>query len=129
MPIFTASLLLALMIGCGGGSSVIDPPPPTLTLGQAAAHHNIKVGAAADSPYLTDNSYATILGSEFSQLQAENEMKFGIIHPASGTYDSLAVMRWSRSRKHIPLQSAGILSFGTTRYRPGSRWAAMARFS
>ena len=87
MPIFTASLLLALMIGCSGGSSTVDPPPPTLTLGQAAAHHNIKVGAAADSPYLTDNSYATILGSEFTQLQAENEMKFGIIHPASGTYD------------------------------------------
>jgi len=87
MAIFTASLLLALMIGCGGGSSTVDPPPSTLTLGQAAAHHNIKVGAAADSPYLTDNSYATILGSEFSQLQAENEMKFGIIHPASGTYD------------------------------------------
>jgi endo-1,4-beta-xylanase len=49
--------------------------------------HNIKVGAAADSPYLSDNNYAAILGSEFSQLQAENEMKFATIHPGVNTYD------------------------------------------
>jgi len=45
------------------------------------------VGAAADSPYLSDSKYATILGFEFSQLQTENEMKFSMIHPGANTYD------------------------------------------
>lgn len=39
------------------------------------------IGAAAASAYLSDPDYSSILGSEFSQLQAENEMKFGPIHP------------------------------------------------
>src|SRR6266496_1124549 len=87
VPAIPASLLLCLMIGCGGGNSTVTPPPPTVTLAQAAAHHNIKVGAAADSPYLSDSNYSATLGSEFSQLQAENEMKFSIIHPLSNAYD------------------------------------------
>ncbi len=86
MASIAAFLLLACMLACGGGSSpTTTPPPPTLR--QVAAAHNIKVGAAADSPYLSDSNYATILGSEFSQLQAENEMKFSIIHPGANTYD------------------------------------------
>ncbi len=81
-------LLLALTLACGGGSttSTTTTPPPQ-TLRQVAAAHNILVGAAADSPYLSDPSYAAVLGTEYSQLQAENEMKFGIIHPGIGTYD------------------------------------------
>ncbi|MEY2393805.1 MAG: endo,4-beta-xylanase [Acidobacteriaceae bacterium] len=74
------------MFACGGGgrsSTTVLPP----TLGQIASRHNIKVGAAADSSYLSDSNYAAILGSEFSQLQAENEMKFSIIHPTANTYD------------------------------------------
>jgi endo-1,4-beta-xylanase len=51
------------------------------TLRQAAARHNILVGAAAASRFLSEPEYASILGTEFSQLQAENEMKFGLIHP------------------------------------------------
>ena len=76
------------MIACGGGSTTTTTtttPPPTLR--QVAAAHNIKVGAAADSPYLSDSKYATILGFEFSQLLAENEMKFSMIHPGANTYD------------------------------------------
>jgi len=86
---FAAFALLTCMYACGAGSNTSQSnlPPPSLTLAQAAAHHSIKVGAAADSPFLSDASYATILGSEFSQLQAENEMKFSVLHPAAGTYD------------------------------------------
>src|SRR5271165_3046798 len=82
-------LLVAFMLACGSSSTTVNnPPPPPPTLRQAAAAKNIKVGAAADSPYLTsDASYATTLGSEYNQLQAENEMKFGIIHPGVSTYD------------------------------------------
>jgi len=55
------------------------------TLRQAAAPHDILIGAAAAPAYLSDTDYSTILGSEFSQLQAENEMKFALIHPRPDT--------------------------------------------
>jgi endo-1,4-beta-xylanase len=55
--------------------------PPAVTLRIAAEPHHILLGSAAASSFLTETEYANILGSEFSQLQAENEMKFGIIHP------------------------------------------------
>src|SRR5713226_4065721 len=87
LPSLAAFVLLTFMLACGGGSSTTPLAPSPTTLRQAAAAHNINIGAAADSPYLTDSSYAAILGSEFSQLQAENEMKFGIIHPGVSTYD------------------------------------------
>src|SRR5215470_7787523 len=83
---FAAFVLVTSMYACGGGNTNRTSPPP-LTLAQAAAHHSIRVGAAADSPFLSDASYAAILGSEFSQLQAENEMKFSVLHPAAGNYD------------------------------------------
>ncbi len=85
----TALVLLACLLACGGGGAVTasSNPSSTPSLGQAAAGHNIRVSAAADSPYLSDSNYAAILGSEFSQLQAENEMKFSIIHPLSTAYD------------------------------------------
>ena len=86
MPSLAAFLLLALMFACGGGSNTTTTPSPQ-TLRQAAAAHNINVGAAADSRYLSDSNYAAILASEYSQLQAENQMKFGIIHPGFSTYD------------------------------------------
>ncbi len=88
---FSAISFLTLLTACGGGVSTNsnnnNPPPPPPKLGQAAAAHHIKVGAAADSFYLPDASYSSVLGSEFTQLQAENEMKFSDLHPASGTYD------------------------------------------
>lgn len=88
-------LVTSLFTGCGGGygsSSTPTPtnpsPTPTTTLRQLATPHSIFMGTAADSPFLTDGtSYATVLGSEYSQLQAENEMKFAPIHPAQNTYD------------------------------------------
>ena len=72
--------------GCGSSSgSSATTPPVSSTLRQVAAPHNIYIGAAADSGYLSETNYATVLGAEFSQLQAENEMKFGIIHPRPDT--------------------------------------------
>jgi endo-1,4-beta-xylanase len=61
------------------------PAPATVTLRQAAEARRITIGAAAASAYLAEEDYAAILGSEFSQLQAENEMKFGVIHPRPDT--------------------------------------------
>jgi endo-1,4-beta-xylanase len=91
--ITTALLMTVILAGCGGGStgsSPTTPTPPsttTTTLRQLASPHNVLMGTAADSPYLTDSNYASVLSSEYSQLQAEYEMKFDTIHPAQNTYD------------------------------------------
>ena len=65
--------------------SVTAEPQPAApeagTLRQAGEARHILIGAAAASRYLDEADYAAVLGSEFSQLQAENEMKFGVIHP------------------------------------------------
>lgn len=60
-------------------------PPVSGTLRQVADARHITIGAASASAYLAEADYAAILGSEFSQLQAENEMKFGPIHPRPDT--------------------------------------------
>ena len=59
----------------------VAEPPADSTLRQAGDAHHILIGAAAASAFLSEADYSAILGSEFSQLQAENEMKFGLIHP------------------------------------------------
>jgi endo-1,4-beta-xylanase len=68
-----------------GGASRQTAAADTSTLRQAAAARNILIGTASASAYLAEPEYSAILGSEFSQLQAENEMKFGVIHPRSGS--------------------------------------------
>jgi len=92
----TAALLIALVLaGCGGGSTSSNnpsgpsnPSAPTTTLRELATPRGVLMGTAADSPFLSsDATYASVLGTEYSQLQAENEMKFGLIHPQQGTYD------------------------------------------
>jgi endo-1,4-beta-xylanase len=79
-----ALLIAATMLSCGGGNGggfSGGPPAAVPTLRSNAAMHNIKVGAAADSAFLSESQYPSILGNEFSQLEPENEMKFGLIHP------------------------------------------------
>jgi endo-1,4-beta-xylanase len=81
-----AALLCVMVLPLGAASP--DPrltSPVGVTLRQAAEARHINIGAAAASAYLSDADYANILGSEFSQLQAENEMKFGVIHPRPDT--------------------------------------------
>src|SRR5690242_1033876 len=50
-------------------------------LHHAAEAHRIHIGTAVASRLLSEPEYAQILGTEFSQLEPENEMKFGLIHP------------------------------------------------
>ena len=82
----TASLLFGLAFQPSLASPKPKPQtqPPSLsagTLGQAGQGRHIAIGAAAASAYLAEAEYSAILGSEFSQLQPENETKFGPIHP------------------------------------------------
>jgi endo-1,4-beta-xylanase len=75
------SLLFLFSIAFHAGAS----QKPADTLRQAGEARHMLVGAAAASAHLAKPEYATILGSEFGQLQAENEMKFGVIHPRPDT--------------------------------------------
>lgn len=73
-----------LFCGMTFQSSSARPQPPSPvagTLRQVAEARHITIGAAAASAYLAEPDYSSILGSEFGQLQPENEMKFGPIHP------------------------------------------------
>jgi len=56
-------------------------PQPSPTLRHAAEARGIHIGTAVASRLLSEPEYAQILGTEFSQLEPENEMKFGLIHP------------------------------------------------
>src|SRR5262249_24880298 len=51
------------------------------TLREAAEARGVHIGTAVASRLLNESEYAQILGTEFSQLEPENEMKFGLIHP------------------------------------------------
>jgi len=93
------------------------------TLRQAGELRHVTIGAAAASRYLSEPEYAAILGSEFSQLQAENEMKFGLIRPRPDT-DPIpmtlpAGTRSLPSRNVTKCWSAAIPSSGTSRCRSG----------
>jgi len=82
-----ALLCVATLPSCGGNGGGFSGGPqlPVPTLRSVADTHGIKVGAAADSSFLNETRYSSILGSEFSQLEPENEMKFGLIHPRPNT--------------------------------------------
>jgi endo-1,4-beta-xylanase len=80
-----ALLCLMAPLSCSSGSMSPGGPPSPTTLRQAGTARGVFIGAAADSPHLGEANYANTLGSEFSQLQAENEMKFGLIHPRPDT--------------------------------------------
>ncbi len=56
-------------------------PPKSNTLRQAAEARHVLIGTAAAPRYLDEADYSAILGSEFSELEPENQMKFQVIHP------------------------------------------------
>jgi endo-1,4-beta-xylanase len=60
-------------------------PAPATTLRQAASAKNVIIGAAAGPRHLNEPDYAAILAQQFSQLEPENQMKFGVIHPRAGS--------------------------------------------
>jgi endo-1,4-beta-xylanase len=83
-------LALAAIVACGGAGNSGAPTPtptPSHSLRLAAQTHNLLMGTAADSGYLSETLYASTLSTEYSLLEAENEMKFGPIHPEPNTYN------------------------------------------
>ena len=56
-------------------------------LRDAAKVRGILVGAATDPSHFMESNYTATLSREFSQVEAENAMKFGPIHPGPTTYN------------------------------------------
>jgi endo-1,4-beta-xylanase len=81
LAVFVLLFLVAVACVLLSGMASSD----STTLRQTGELRHLTIGAAAASRYLREPEYAAILGSEFSQLQAENEMKFGLIHPRPDT--------------------------------------------
>jgi endo-1,4-beta-xylanase len=82
----TATLLFGVAFQSGSASPKPKPQTHSTSLSasplrQAGEVRHITIGAAAASAYLSETEYSAVLGSEFSQLQPENETKFGPIHP------------------------------------------------
>jgi endo-1,4-beta-xylanase len=80
-----AALCLTAFLSLAASPNTHSASSDASTLGQAAEARHILIGTAAASHLLGESAYASILGSEFSQLQAENEMKFGALHPRPDT--------------------------------------------
>jgi endo-1,4-beta-xylanase len=86
LRVASAALLCGIIFQPGSASPEPRTALPAVgTLRQAGEARHILIGAAAASAFLAEADYSAILGSEFSQLQAENEMKFGLIHPRPDT--------------------------------------------
>jgi hypothetical protein len=77
LTVFALLFLAAVACVLAPGVASSDATAPCRT----GELRDITIGAAAASRYRSEPEYAAILGSEFSPLQAENEMKFGLIHP------------------------------------------------
>ncbi len=72
--------VIAAMLACG-------PPLTAQTLRQLADQRGIRIGAAADPAHSNEISYTATLSREFNQLEPENTMKFGPLHPGPTTYN------------------------------------------
>jgi GH35 family endo-1,4-beta-xylanase len=82
-----AALLVLCVIAVQTNSASLkrsQAPPKSSILRQAAEARHILIGTAAAPRYLDEADYSAILGSEFSELEPENQMKFQVIHPRAG---------------------------------------------
>jgi len=78
---FIAALCLTILPFAAALVPRQAPASPPTTLRILAKARGVTIGAAVPARLLSDQQYTAILGSEFSQLEPENEMKFAAIHP------------------------------------------------
>lgn len=81
-------LVLAACRSHGGKhESIAQTYDAAQTLRATAEKHHLPMGAAVDSPPLSQSLYAATLAREYSALEPANEMKFDAIHPKPESYD------------------------------------------
>ena len=85
-----ALVCVLISLIAGAADAAAQKPNATETLRGAAQRSNLLMGAAADAGYLSEPLYSSTLAAQYSQLEPENEMKFGPIHPEPTTYDYAA---------------------------------------
>jgi endo-1,4-beta-xylanase len=89
MRILASLLLVALPLGAQ-------------SLRQLADARGVRIGTAVSPSGLTQPAYSEVLAREFNQVEPENAMKFGPIHPAPETYafDAAdAIVRFAQEHK------------------------------
>lgn len=84
---FGGLLVLSGIRGSGIGIGATPSGAVPQTLRMAAQSHHLLMGTAADAGPLSDKLYASTLQTEYSVLEPETEMKFGLIHPEQTRYD------------------------------------------
>ena len=67
------------------GTNAKPPSGQNATLREAGSAKNVIIGAATDRRHLREAAYASTLAAEFRELEPENQMKLGPIHPHLGT--------------------------------------------
>jgi GH35 family endo-1,4-beta-xylanase len=81
-------VLIGMTCTCSRGTHSSAPAPPPVakiaTLRDASSMRNVIIGAAADPTHLGEAPYASTLATQFDQLEPENQMKFGPVHPRLG---------------------------------------------
>ena len=68
-------------------SAAAQPAPAAASLNQLAQAHGKFIGSAAATSHFSDTQYTGILGSEFGQVTAENEMKWDTVEPSRGQFN------------------------------------------
>jgi endo-1,4-beta-xylanase len=86
----TAATAAGPAVGRGGGGAQ-GSPKLTGALRALAARRGVAVGASVlTSSNLSDATYASVLGTEYSMLTPENDMKWSAVEPEPGVYDFVA---------------------------------------
>ena len=88
---FFALVLLSLAPGqsrpAPAGSGVSSNARTASTLRAAAQHTGVLIGAAVRPQRLSEPAYAAILAREFNLAEAEDAMKWEVVHPSQEIYD------------------------------------------
>jgi endo-1,4-beta-xylanase len=77
---------LALASAAAAQSARPSGSVPGATLREAAQKRGLLVGTCAASAFFREDQYAAVLARELSQVEPENDMKFGPIHPRRDGY-------------------------------------------
>jgi endo-1,4-beta-xylanase len=85
-PLYLVPAFIIALIAMSIEPAYAGTPTPA-TLRQAAARHDLSIGAAVRPEYFSQSEYAGTLSTHFNMLTAENAMKFENMQPAEGKFN------------------------------------------